>query len=383
MKICIDARWIKEKIAGIGRYTVYLLKYLAELDRRNSYEVLFHRESIREKVWGELDLDAHSNFASMLVPYDVFSMRGQLSLPHLLRREEIDLFHSTNFMAPLKGFGGKLLITIHDIIPLKFPEYAPRSKKTRLFLFYRGLMKWLVTIADGIIADSEHSRRDILEFFNISPRKVHTVYLGVDAKYRPLPTDAKEEVRRSLNVKDRLVLFAGRADPYKNLISLVKAVDALNRAGKVHCTIAVAGERDPRYREVERYIMAKRMQGEVLFPGSLDEDALIRLYNAADVLVLPSFYEGFGLPPLEAMACGTPVVCSRSSSLPEVVGNAALMTEPTNVKAIALAIERICTDDGLRNKLIGEGLKRAVLFPWRATAEKTLLLYQRMVKSVE
>ncbi len=375
MKICIDARWIKEKIAGIGRYTMYLLKYLAEVDNSNSYMVLFDNEVVRRNVCRELGLDKQPNFEMHSVPYGVFSLRGQVSLPRLLRSAGIDIFHSTNFMAPLSGFGGRLVVTIHDIIPLKFPEFAPRSKKTRLFLIYKALMKWLVTVSDTIIADSEHSRRDILDFFRIPPSKVKAVYLGVDSKYRPLPTDVREEVRRKLNVNDRLALFAGRADPYKNLISLVRAVESINLKGKINCKVAVAGERDPRYREVEKYIISKRMRDDVLFLGSLDEDELIRIYNAADVLVLPSMYEGFGLPPLEAMACGTPVICSNRSSLPEVVGDAGMVVEPTDTEAIASAMERVFTDGALRNKMIEDGLKRAALFPWKKTAEETLKIY--------
>ncbi|MEJ2744816.1 MAG: glycosyltransferase [bacterium] len=161
MKICIDARWIGEKIAGIGRYTVYLMRYLSEMDRENGYLALFQNEAVRDRVCGELGLQNRAGWRIITVPYGVFSIRNQLSLPRLLRRERVDLFHSTNFMAPLTRFGGKTVITVHDIIPLKFPEYAPRSKKTRLFPIYKALMKRLVRISDLIIADSEHSRRDI------------------------------------------------------------------------------------------------------------------------------------------------------------------------------------------------------------------------------
>ncbi|MCX6353816.1 MAG: glycosyltransferase family 1 protein [Candidatus Aureabacteria bacterium] len=378
MKICIDARWIGEKIAGIGRYTVYLLRYLSEIDARNQYLVLFHNESVRKRICDELQIGGRLGWEVRSLPYGVFSLRGQSALPRLLREEGVDLFHSTNFMAPIRRFGGKLVLTIHDIIPLKFPEYAPRSKKSRLFPLYKWLMKRLASSADIIIADSEHSRGDIIKHLGIPPHKVKTVYLGVDPKYRPLGANVKEQVRRELKIKDRLALYAGRADPYKNLISLVKAAREINARGGIHCAVVVAGEKDSRYPEVEEYIRETHMQDDVLFPGSLDEDALIPLYNAADLLVLPSLYEGFGLPPLEAMACGTPVVCSNRASLPEVVGDAAVLVDPMDVHAIAGAIERVCTDQDLRARLIRAGLERAKLFPWRKTAEETRAIYAQL-----
>jgi alpha-1,3-rhamnosyl/mannosyltransferase len=281
-------------------------------------------------------------------------------------------------MAPLTRFGGKTVITVHDIIPLKFPEYAPRSKKTRLFPVYKAMMRRLVKISDRIIADSEHSRRDIIEFLGADPDKVCRVYLGVDPKYRPLSAAAKSGVRRRLGIKDRLALFAGRADPYKNLISLVKAAETINAKCKIHCTVVVAGAKDARYPEVERHIERAGLQRDVIFAGSLGEDELIPLYNAADALVLPSLYEGFGLPPLEAMACGTPVICSNRSSLPEVAGTAGILVEPTDVGAIADAMEHVFIDSALHARMSAAGLKRAKLFPWRKTAESTLALYNEL-----
>jgi glycosyltransferase involved in cell wall biosynthesis len=379
MNICIDARWIGEKIAGIGRYTVYLMKYLSEMDRENDYLVLFQNEAVRDRVSGELGLQNRDGWKILTVSYGVFSIRGQLLLPRLLRRERVDLFHSTNFMAPLTRFGGKTVITVHDIIPLKFPEYAPRSKKTRLFPIYKALMKRLIKISDLIIADSEHSRRDVIEFLGADPARVRCAYLGVDPKYRQLASNVKADVKKQLGVSDRLALFAGRADPYKNLISLIKAAETINAKGKIHCAVVVAGAKDSRYPEVERHIESAGMQQDVIFAGSLKEDELIPLYNAADALVLPSLYEGFGLPPLEAMACGTPVICSNRASLPEVVGTAGILVEPTDIRAIADALERVFTDGALHARMSAAGLERAKLFPWRKTAKNTLQLYKELL----
>jgi glycosyltransferase involved in cell wall biosynthesis len=378
VNICIDARWIKEKIAGIGRYTAYLIRYLAELDGKNRYLILFQNDQLRDRIWRELNLDRMPRFRACVFPHGVFSLQNQLFLPRLLKKEKTDIFHSPNFMAPLPPISAGLVITVHDIIPLKFPHFAPRSKKSRFFFVYKGIMRWVTTIADAIIADSEHSRRDILEFFPIPERKVHTVYLGVDPKYRLLPDGVDREVKKELDIKDKLAVFAGRADPYKNLITLVKAMEILNGTAAFHLTIVVAGERDPRYRKVEDYISFKGLNDSVRFAGSFAETELIRLYNAADLLVLPSLYEGFGLPPLEAMACGTPVICSNRSSLPEVVGDAGILIDPLDEHALADAINRVITDRALRDSLIEKGIRRAALFPWRKTAEKTLELYNSL-----
>lgn len=378
MKICIDARWIGAKIAGIGRYTVYLMRCLAELDGENRYLVLFHDPAVRDTVCAELGLRDRPRWEIQTLPYGVFSPRGQLLLPALLRRGRVDIFHSTNFMAPLLRFGGNLVLTVHDIIPLKHPEFAPRSKKSRLFPVYRALMRRLVSIADLVIADSEHSSQDLVEFLGVPPAKVRRIYLGVDPKYRPLPPAAREETRRKLGIGGRIALFAGRADPYKNLITLVKAAEILNRKGQPRCTVVVAGAEDPRYPEVAQYAAAAGIRRDVVFAGSLGEEALISLYNAADVLVLPSLYEGFGLPPLEAMACGTPVICANRTSLPEVVGNAGILVEPTDAAVLAGEMERVFTDDSLRRTMIAAGLERAKLFPWMRTARETLAAYREL-----
>ncbi|MDD5555677.1 MAG: glycosyltransferase family 1 protein [bacterium] len=378
MRICIDARWIGRTIAGIGRYTVYLLRYLSEMDGRNDYVALFRDGAVRDRVCGELGLAGRPRWEIRTVPYGPFSPRGQILLPRLLRRLGVDLFHSTNFMAPLLPFGGRVAVTIHDIIPLKFPSYAPRSKKRRLFPLYRLLMRRIAARADLIIADSACSRADILAHLSPPPSRVRIVPLGVDPKYRPLPAAVRGEVRGALGIRDRLALFAGRADPYKNLSTLVRAAETLNGRGRLHCAVAVAGETDPRYPEVGRYVAARGLGGDVLFLGSQDEEPLIRLYNAADLLAHPSLYEGFGLPPLEAMACGTPVVCSNRSSLPEVVGDAALLVEPEDAGALADAMGRVLTDGALRERMRAAGLERAKMFPWRRTAEETLALYNAL-----
>ncbi|MEJ2744815.1 MAG: glycosyltransferase family 1 protein [bacterium] len=185
-------------------------------------------------------------------------------------------------------------------------------------------------------------------------------------------------MKQRLGIEDRLAIFAGRADPYKNLISLIKAAETINKKGKIHCAVVVAGAKDARYPGVERYIEHAGLQRDVIFTGSLSENELIPLYNAADVLVLPSLYEGFGLPPLEAMACGTPVISSNRSSLPEVVGEAGILVEPTDTKAIADAMERVFIDSALYARLSAAGLERAKLFPWRKTAESTLALYNEL-----
>ncbi len=380
MRICIDARWIGARIAGIGRYTVYLMRYLAELGGGNSYIALFHDAAVRDAVCAELGLAGRGGWEVRTVPYDVFSPRGQLLLPRLLRREGVGLFHSTNFMAPLLPFGGKLVLTVHDIIPLKHPEFAPRSKKSRAYPVYLLLMRRLVRRADLIIADSDHSRRDILSLLGPPPGKVRTIHLGVDPKYKPLPTAIRDEARRRLGVRGRLALFAGRADPYKNVITLVKAAEILNRKGGPRCTVVIAGAEDPRYPEVGTYVRGAGMEGDVIFAGSLGEDDLIPLYNAADVLVLPSLYEGFGLPPLEAMACGTPVICSNRTSLPEVVGGAGILIDPLDTQALASAMERVFTDAALRDRLSRAGLERAKLFPWRKTAGETLAAYAELLR---
>ncbi|MDI6774285.1 MAG: glycosyltransferase family 1 protein [Verrucomicrobiota bacterium] len=384
MKIAIDCRWIFREISGIGAYTVALADQLAALDRRNEYELLFDDRAVLERTMAGTRLRAAPNFRPRLVSWSVFSLRGQMAMPGLLRRERFDLFHSTNYMIPLFAFPvgrpgrARCVVTIHDVIPLAFPHYAPCSRKNRLFPIFRWIMRQVGRRADTILTVSQASRRDILAHLRIpqeSTHKVRVVYNGVSDLFRPAP-----EKRRPAAAADssspRTVLYVGRQDPYKNLAGLVRALAILRRRAPFPARLAVVGAPDPRYTEPCRLADALGLTDAVAWTGYLQPDRLVLAYQQADVLAHPSRYEGFGLPVLEAMACGLPVVSSNAASLPEVAGDAALLVAPDDIEELAARLLDVLIQPALAASLAEKGIRRAAEFTWTRAAAQTLAIYE-------
>ena len=376
MKIAIDARWIFPQISGIGRVTEKLISHLAEIDRENRYLAIFTDPVLEERydaLW-----KSYPNLSSVLVPWSIFSPRGQIAMFPLLRRHRVDVFHSTNYFLPLLGKVPRTVVTIHDLIPLIFPQFTPRAKKTRFHFFFRWVIRRCVRRADKVIAISERTRDDLRRHLGLSGEKISVVYNGVDKKYRPLdPAEARRRLPERIDPSVPFALFVGRLDPYKNAAALVRAFALFIEESGEDARLAIASHRDPRYPEVFSAIAASGCAERIVFLEGLSEEEIIALYASARVTVLPSLYEGFGLPPLESMACGTPVICSDRGALPEVVGEAALIAEPEPA-ALAAALKRIWRDDKLRADLRAKGLKRAAEFSWEKMAREHLAIYREL-----
>jgi glycosyltransferase involved in cell wall biosynthesis len=380
MKIVIDARWIFPELSGIGLYTQELIRALAVLDRQNEYILLFQSLEIRQRVAAYIQPDAAPNFHTELVPFGIFSLANQMRLPGLLRRWGADVFHSPNYMIPFRAFpaGGRrrtrCVVTIHDLIPLLFPEWTPKAKKTQLLPIFRRLMQAVGMRADAILTVSEASRRDILRVLRIpaaQQAKVVAIPNGVAAEYQPAV------VPRVGNGKKTL-LYVGRFDPYKNVTGLLVAFEQVRRQLPGQVRLVIAGAPDPRYPEAQNFARQHNLEADIEWRGYVSGRQLVAAYQEADVFVLPSRYEGFGLTALEAMACGTPVVCSNVSSLPEVAGDAALLVAPDDAAQMAEAIRRVLTESALAATLREKGLRRAADFSWRRTAELTLRAYAQV-----
>jgi glycosyltransferase involved in cell wall biosynthesis len=275
------------------------------------------------------------------------------------------------------------VLTIHDIIPLLFqsdPEFArPMKPHDRLFeaLRGRGLRR-----ADAILADSECTRRDVITHCGVAPEKVHVVYLGIDHDYfQPTPAEPGFLARYGLSESTPYVLYVGAEGTRKNLHRLLQAFAKVvarvpeARLLKVGASLCL-GARE-RLREV---IDKEGLQGKALIVDEIGDGDLARLYSAARVFAFPSLYEGFGLPPLEAMACGTPVVASDRSCIPEVLGDAALLVDPCDVDALALGLVRVLEDDGLHASLRDRGFKQAAAYTWERTARESSLVYGQVMQ---
>lgn len=380
MKIALDARWIFPEISGIGAYTQELIRHLALMDRENEYVLFFDREDARARVAALAQLQEAPNFRPHMLPFGIFSARGQIELPRLLRRQGIDVFHSPNYMIPLFAFprrgGGRVrcVVTIHDVIPLLFPDYAPRARKARLFPLYRRLMREVSVRASVILTDSECSRRDVIRQLRIPPSQEHKVCvvpIGVGPEFRPA-------AKRSRAPKT--VLYVGRLDPYKNVPGVVRTFARVRALHGGEVRLRIVGPQDPRYPEARELARELGVESWIDWAGYVSDGELVAAYQQADVFVLQSKYEGFGLTVLEAMACGTPVVCSRRSSVPEVAGNAAVLVDPDNPDEVAAAVVRILGDAALAADLRDKGIRQAAKFTWGRAGAMTLKVYEHAVK---
>lgn len=376
----IDARWIFPRLSGVGVYTRNLIRHLGIVDRENQYIVLFDDSALMERELQQTGARDRGNFSAEMLPYSVFSLRNQAKLPGKLKSLGVDVFHSPNFMIPLRGSGVRTVVTIHDLIPLLFPEYTGRSKKTRFFPVYKRIMKRVANRADAIMADSECTRRDIINRFGVPGEKVHCLHLGVDELFSEGATTGS--IRRRFGVSGKLVLCVGRQDPYKNVLTAVKAfAQVLEQRKDLECSMLIVGERDPRYPEVGVYISQNNLYKKVFMTDYLSDEELVEAYREADVLLHLSLYEGFGLPPLEAMACGTPVVASDRASLPEVLGDAVFYTDPLNPSEAADKVIAVLTDETARRRLISEGKEQAAKYKWTETARQVLSVYEKVARS--
>jgi len=383
MRIAIDARWITAEASGIGVYTQELITALAVIDRKNEYILFFNSESLRARTVEAAALRNSSNISSEIIPYGVFSPAGQLLVPGLLKKMGLDIYHSPNYMMPLLAFprNGKgriaAIVTIHDVIPMIFPDHAPKSRKTKLFPVYRRLMIEVGKRANMIIADSESSRKDIVTHLQIPTGRhdmVKTVYCGLGSRLAP---DSRSKPARGGN-EARTILYVGRSDPYKNCVGLISAFALTQKQCHFPIKLLMAGSPDQRYPEINEKINALGLAQSVR-RAYLTDSELASAYRTADLLVLPSLYEGFGLPVLEAMAFGTPVVCSNRGSLPEVAGDAAIQVDPTDIAGLAAAMTRVLTDPVLASAMAAKGLRQATDFTWQRAASETLAIYCQAV----
>jgi len=371
----IDARWIFPQISGIGLYTRELLRHLPGLDGSVRYTVLFDRPEVMEREMEGTGAGAASNVDARLVPWGLFSPVSQARLPGLLRRLEARVYHSPNYMMPYLAFppGGRgpvrAVVTIHDLIPLLFPQYTPRAMKTRFLPVFRLVIREAARRATRILVPSRSTAEDVVRELRIPADRRGDVVVTPEAAnpvFRPDP-----DVRPAGPV----VLFVGRRDPYKNLPALVRAFARVLREVPA-ARLVVVGPPDARYPEAEAAAREVRLGDAVEWRGYVDGPGLVRAYREAAVFALPSRYEGFGLPVIEAMACGTPVVCGNGSSLPEVAGDAAALVPPDDEGEIAAAVVRVLTDPAHAAALRERGLHRAAQFSWERTARLTLDAYR-------
>lgn len=372
LHIAIDARWIFPEMSGIGLYTRELIAALARRQPSHRFTLLFNHEDVMARTAEETGLAGVPGFSFHLVARGPYAPADQLLLPALLRRLKVDVFHATNCMMPFWNMSGiRRMVTFHDLIPLLFRDHAPRARKNRFYPVYRWMLNTTAARSDLIVAVSEATRQDILRHLRIpagTEDKVRVIHEGVDARFQPGEKPSRAFVQ---------FLFVGRRDPYKNLPLVIQAIAELKARG-LPARLRVIGADDPRYPEARETATALNLDDHIEWSGYVTDPDLAEAYRTADVFVLPSRYEGFGLPVLEAMASGTPVICSRVSSLPEVAGDAALLIDPSRPDDLVEAMVRLAADPATRARLARAGLEQAAHFSWDTTARATLLAYESL-----
>ena len=374
-RIAVDARWVFRELSGIGRYTLELLRELGEIGGAFHFLVLVRDAERRAFIAREAGLADRANFEFAELPHGVFSPLGQFAAARLLRERMVDIYHSTNFMIPLPAFPRhrphaiRCVCNIHDLIPLVHPEFTPRALKTRFYPVYKALMHQIARRVDTVVTGSESARRDIVRLLGIPGERIVVAPDGVAAHYGP--AGEKPSARGG----PKTVLYVGRSDPYKNLPGLVAVFARLVRETGMDVRLRIVGSPDARYPEAGEAARRLGVADRGGWSGYLDEAGLLKAYQEADVLALLSRYEGFGLPVLEAMACGTPVVCSDAASLPEVVGGAAWLVNPDDQAEAVAALREVLTNPAAAERLRTAGLERARQFTWQAAAAAVLRVY--------
>ena len=369
MRIAIDAHSVGTELGGNESYATNLIEALAEIDLVNHYTLYVTRREALERF-----TDRWPNFSVRATLPHTPLIRIPLTLSAELRKNPVDVLH-VQFTAPLVP-PCPVVASIHD---LAF-EHLPRTFKRRSSMQLRLTVRHTAKRAAHIITLSEYSRRDIMETYGIAPDRITVTPAAAPDSFAPV-TDEKELslVRELYGIEEDYILSVGSIQPRKNLSRLIAAYSSLRRAqpGVKLPQLVLAGKYAWLYDETLRTISELELSNSVRLTGYVPEAHLPALYSGALCFVYPSYFEGFGLPPLEAMKCGVPVIVGNRTSLPEVVGDAALLVDPFNVSEIASAMQRVIGDAGLRSQLIAKGLEQAKLFDWRDTARKTLAVYEQ------
>lgn len=373
MKVCLDVSAI-HRSDGIGRYTSKLAEHLSRIDLENTYSFFYGIGRIASSRHSRNTESSWQGHWSRKL-YDlalILAHKTNWTMDRLF--DDVDIVHFTDYVAPpLKK--ARSVITIQDLSFLLYPQLHTRQNRLKLQI----LVPSMVRRANLIIVPSESTRKDLTRLLHIPENKVVVLPHGIDEQFRPASKEAVTSVNKKYNTGGRFILALGTIEPRKNIGRLIEAY-ALLHSWQIPHRLVIAGRRGWLQDDLEAMRIPKGLAENIIIPGFIPEEDMVALYTAASVLAYPSIYEGFGLPPLEAMACGTPVICSNSSSLPEVVGDAAVQVDPSDSQALAHALREMLEDEVLRASFQEKGLARARLFSWDETARKTIDAYQTCLK---
>ena len=371
MPIYLDVSAAVHRRAGLGRYAESLARALVPLIP-DQLALFYNREQGIEPLAGLEHLPS-TTVALGYKPWRMLVWAGQLTRVGFNRLvPAVTLFHATeHLLLPLRGV--PTVLTVHDLIFRHLPEHHKTLNR-----WYLNLTLPLYCLrATHIIAVSQQTRRDLITFYGLPPEKISVIHEAADRRFRPQSPENVASARERYRLPERYLLFVSTIEPRKNLTRLLQAFERVHAAGLTDALVIV-GKRGWLYGDFFAAVEKSPVRQVVIFPGFVPDADLPAVYAGAQALAFPSLYEGFGLPVLEAMACGAPVVCSNRSSLPEVAGDAALLVDPLDVDALAAALAQVLSDETLRREMRARGLTQAAQFSWERTARETLAVYQKV-----
>ncbi len=374
MRIGINFHPADRYISGVEYYSLGLINSLLSIDGKNEYCVFTNQPELLKK---------HVIQSSRLTVRNLDNLNNRLSrvvwehlrLPHIAKREGLDVLHCPQYICPSVGDTVPYVVTVHDTIAVDYPKWCRPSN----VIYYNLFMKKAVEKASRVIAVSHNTANHVNSNFAVNGEKVRVVYPGIDVIF-----NTNKDYHQQNNAKiryalpQRYILFVGNIEPKKNVMKLLQAYKLLHKKGIPHKLVMV-GRRTWKSEHVWNYIYQEFDRNDVIVTGYVERKDLPSVYQMADVFVFPSFYEGFGFPPLEAMACGTPVVASNMGALNETIGKAAYIVDPSDAENIAHAIYLLVTDGELRRRYRELGLKQSYKFGWKNAARQTLSIYEEAV----
>jgi len=376
VKVAIDTRRIRD--FGVGTYIRNIVRILARMDRVNEYLLIGPEEPLRE-----ID-PLPSNFINIPYERSDTSARNYFEFQHILRKHGCGLLHVPHLFSSPQYIPCRYVVTVHDLLDHFYPpEGESGMKRTLHFYFTRRVL----LRAERIFAVSNSTRNDIGQIFRVPTTKVEVIYNAIDERFRRGHASEADRqfIAERYQVNHPFLLYAGNIKPHKNIVRIIEAFSALKaelqKEGKfLDLKLIIIGDELSKHPDLRRTVVRSGVTNDVRFLGFVPIDVLRIFYDTAKIFVFPSLYEGFGLPPLEAMAHGTPVVTSNTSSLPEVVGKAAVLVNPENVFDIMRALHRVLLDQSLRDRLKRAGAEQAQAFSWEAAVQRILQVYQEVAQ---
>lgn len=370
MRVGISAHTLGTNTGGIETFVRGSIRGLGAVDPRGDYTLFLSPPLPTDPVEGS------ERMRRVVVPTRHTLLRNAVTFPLALAKERIDVVHVQYAAPPLCP--SRIVVSVYDLIHEYHPDFYTRD----VLLQYRALVPFTIRRAAIVHTVSEYSKRDIVRRYCVPPDKVAVTLCAADPLFRQIHDEQRlADVRLRYHTGDHFILYVGNIERRKNLKTLIEAYVRLRQTDATRHNLVLVGRNAWLYDDIFATARTSGYADELVFTGYVPKDDLIALYNAASLFVYPSLFEGFGIPPLEAMACGTPVVCSNASSLPEVVDDAAIMVDPLAVDELAAAIARTLRDDDLRRQLIARGLQRTAMFTWEKAAQRLVEIYDRAFQS--